>query len=305
MNKSSILEVHSLVCHNHVEMAIMCLGSLLKFSTQLIKLVIHDDGSLTKEDQIKLKKGLNNVKIITRKEADKRMDKLLKNYPNCYKFRYKSPFFLKLLDIPLMSKGDIAFCDSDILFFRPFHGMFQLPDKKTSAIFMKDCQESYSAMPWQLTGPNKLKLISKVNSGIIFIHKKSYNLDFIEWLLRKKNIIPNSIFLRNPYPRAEQFCWAALGYNIGCRLFDPKQIVVMRPNTCFNDRTIAGHFVTDCRYRIKEFLPKIKDNKEKISLIEVKTIPAKTCTIFGTSEFLFKKLLKRVKGKIKYLLKID
>ena len=50
---SSILR--SLVCHRDVDMAISCLGSMLRFSHDPLDIVLHEDGSLTQPDVDRLK----------------------------------------------------------------------------------------------------------------------------------------------------------------------------------------------------------------------------------------------------------
>ncbi|MDJ0705716.1 MAG: hypothetical protein QNJ46_20820, partial [Leptolyngbyaceae cyanobacterium MO_188.B28] len=159
---TSALKVHSLVCHKHVDMALACLGSLLRYSAEPLHIYLHDDGSLRIEDKDRLSEGLNNAKIILRSEADELINQRLRNYPNAAKYRYEHALALKLLDIPLLEERDIAYCDSDILFFKPFSRLFQLPNSETSSIFMMDKWESYSIRPWHLLGSNRLKLPSKV-----------------------------------------------------------------------------------------------------------------------------------------------
>ncbi len=124
---TSTLTIRSLVCHRDVDMALACLGSLLRFSHDPLRLVLHDDGSLTSEDIQRLLTGLEGSTIVLRSEADELMNQLLKNHPYSYKYRYEQAYSLKLLDIPLLSKGDIAYCDTDVLFLRPFYGMFRQP----------------------------------------------------------------------------------------------------------------------------------------------------------------------------------
>ncbi|MBW4575425.1 MAG: hypothetical protein KME08_09095 [Aphanothece sp. CMT-3BRIN-NPC111] len=271
---TSTVKVHGLVCHEHVDMALVCFGSLLKFSVEPLQLVIHDDGSLTAEDTEKLR-GLDGLTIISRSEADELMNPLLKNHPHCYKIRYEHPMFLKLLDTALLSQGDIAYCDSDILFLRPFEGMFRWPNAETSALFMRDYLEAYSVFPWHLIGVGKLKLPSKVNAGLMFVRKSAYDLDFVEWFLSKKE------FRSKPVHKMEQTCWAALAYRIGCRLWNPQQVVLMRPDTALSDELVAGHFVKEIRYRLSQFIPEAERNAPKDKTVTVDTIPSQDCDILA------------------------
>ncbi|WP_013334345.1 hypothetical protein [Gloeothece verrucosa] len=272
---SAKLNIHSLLCHQHLEMGLLCLGSLLKFSSLPLQLIIHDDGSLTSEDIEKLKKGLKDVKIVLRAEADELTNQLLKRHPNCYKFRYENVLGLKLLDIPLFSQGDIAYCDSDVLFFRPFDGMFCWPNSETSALFMMDYQQAYSIRPWHLLGINNLRIPSKVNTGIMFIRNKAYDLDFIEWILGNDRL--KQIFRKIP-GWAEQTCWAALGFKVGCRLWHPQQIAMIHPGINLTDHLVAGHFISTYRFLLKNFSSNASIQANS-NAVKVNTIQTEKCSI--------------------------
>ncbi|HEY9660753.1 MAG TPA: hypothetical protein V6C65_20035 [Allocoleopsis sp.] len=290
--------VHGLVCHAHVEMAITCFKSLLRFSIDPIQLVIHDDGSLTEEDQDHLRHQLSGATVISRTEADELMHPLLQQYPTTRQFRQDVPHAVKLLDVSLLSEGDIAFCDSDILFLKPFAGLFQFPDAETSALFMQDYLEAYSIFPWHLLGAAKVRLPSKINSGLIFMSRKVYDLDFIEWFLSQRE------FRSKPLHKMEQTCWAAMGYRAGCRVWNPRQVVLMRPDTVLTDEMVAGHFVKEIRYRLQEFVMatghKIPDSKPSL----VETICAEDCNILGLAENHFRRQSNRILSYRKKLIRI-
>jgi lipopolysaccharide biosynthesis glycosyltransferase len=209
MKSKSYTNVHSLLCHRDVEMALTCLGSLLRFSLEPIQMVIHDDGSLTCEDKSRLLNELKYTKIVSRNEADELMNQQLYNYPNCRRYRTDSVFGLKMLDIPLMSQENIAYCDSDILFLRPFRELFYISDPTVSALFMQDTQEPYS-LSFKGMIKSGSKLASRVNAGLIFIRKGTYDLDFAEWFLNAEE------FKFIPY-FTEQTFWAAFGQKFKCR----------------------------------------------------------------------------------------
>lgn len=285
----STLTVRSLVCHRDVGMALSCFSSLLKFSTQPLNLVIHDDGSLTAEDVEKLLGGLKGSSILFRAEADELMSPLLGQYPNCYKYRSNHVYGLKLLDTPLLSKTDLAFCDSDILFVRPFDGMFCWPNAETSALFMKDYLNSYSMLPWHLLGTGKPKLPSKVNSGLIFFRKAAYDLDFVEWFLGQDEF-------RHKVGWLEQTCWAALGHRVGCRQWHPEQIALMRSKTHLRERLVAGHFVKEVRYRLGEFLSAADNLPQASTPAVIETIAPPDCNLLELAQVHAMRQLKRARN---------
>lgn len=286
---TSTLTVHGLVCHRDVGMALTCFGSLLKFSAQPLSLVIHDDGSLTPEDVEKLLGGLEGSSILFRAEADEVMNQLLKHHPNCYKYRNDHVYGLKLLDISLLSQTDIAFCDSDILFVRPFDSMFRWPNAETSALLMRDYCDSYSMLPWHLLGAGKPKLPSKVNSGLIFFRKAAYDLDFVEWFLGQDKF-------RHKVGWLEQTCWAALGHRVGCRQWNPEQIALMRINSQLTDRLVAGHFVKEVRYRLGEFVAATESRSQTSTPAVVETIVPPDCNLLELAQVHAMRQLKRARN---------
>lgn len=281
MKTASALTVRSLLCHRDVNMAIACLGSLLKFSVEPIKLTLHNDGSLTKEDQERLTQELGQVTFVSRLEADELTRQFLKNYPNCYKYRHEladigkkngNIWSLKLFDVALLgNENDIAYCDSDILFFQPFSKLFHFSDSKTSAIFMKDSQESYSVHALTLLNSREIRLPNKANAGLILFKRKNFDLDFIEWFLERKKF-------KYIFAFAEQTIWAALGNRAGCKHWSPKQVKMMTPKVEVTDRTVAAHFTTPFRYLLKQYLINDETISVDVAPIEVETIEASECS---------------------------
>src|SRR6266700_3296413 len=100
--------VATLLGQAHVEMALACLGSLLRYSADPLRLRLHEDGTLTARDRQRLKAGLGNIEFIPRAEADGRMADVLAGHPTLRAFRKGNPLALKLIDVPLMADGTLA-----------------------------------------------------------------------------------------------------------------------------------------------------------------------------------------------------
>ena len=82
--------------------------------------------------------------------------------------------------MPLLASGDLAYCDSDVLFLKPFKGLFSWPDEKCSAIFMQDIQDAYSLRPWHVYPIGGIRLPQKLNAGPFLFRTSEYDLDFVE-----------------------------------------------------------------------------------------------------------------------------
>jgi hypothetical protein len=261
--------VRSLICHRHVEMGLLCLGSLLRHSADPIRLLLHDDGTLTPEDIERLQGHLDGAQILPRREADERMAERLGRYPHAAALRRKNVMLLKLLDTIVLSDGDVAYTDTDILYVRPFRGLFCWPDSRSTALFMQDTTQAYSVYPWHLPPLGRLRVASRVNAGLMYVRRSTYDLDFIEWFLSQDfDYRPKWI---------EQTCWAALGSRGGCRLWDPKQVVFVRRRNQGGEQTVAMHFTTPFR----NFLPQLSHLADRGNAegppVAVRTIPPGEC----------------------------
>ncbi|MCH2213510.1 MAG: hypothetical protein MK110_19605 [Fuerstiella sp.] len=129
-------ELHTLVDHQHLWTFALGAKSLLRFVDNLA-IVLHDDGSLTEEDQVLIREHIPGLRIITRQEADERMDRVLDPYPFCRQFREKNRVMAQVFDFPQFTAGKrlITF-DSDILFHsRPDEVLDWLTDDTAQVLF--------------------------------------------------------------------------------------------------------------------------------------------------------------------------
>ncbi len=248
--KPQALTVSTLLCHRDVDMGLRCLKSLADCSDVPIEFTIHDDGSLTAEDQERLLNPQTSgiaARIILRTDADALMGERLAAYPHCAALRKRQAYGLKLFDIPFLSVDPVVrYIDSDVLFMRPTLGIFDLDDDE-DCVFMQDHQNSYAVRPWHMLG--RLKLPQKINSGLFVIRRTLANLEAIEWLLAKD--LP--VFHKLPW--FEQTCWAWLSQGHRGYVWDSVQIKVVEPTTEFDERLVAAHFVSPVRSLMNGIAP--------------------------------------------------
>ncbi len=249
-------------------MAARCLGSLQRFSAEPIDLLVHDDGTLTAEDADRLASELAGAGVVWRSEADERVDERLAAHPACRAFRRSNPLGLKLLDIMLLEDGDALFyCDSDVLVLRPFRRLFE---QDATAVFMADVQSAYSLRSWQLAAAPRLRLASKVNTGLIRFARAAWDLDLIEWFLARP-----SYFRRTPV-WAEQTAWALLGGRADCRLLEPSQVRFPPPDPSQAVGAVALHFISPLRALLPAYLQTIAV-EASVPPVSVVSLPSTTC----------------------------
>lgn len=259
--------VASLLGHSHVDLAILCLGSLLRRSAEPLALRLHDDGSLTPEDRERLARALGEPEMVPRSEADERVAGVLSRHPALAAFRRSNPLALKLIDAVLYAGDELAYCDTDVLFLRPFSGLF--PIEAPAAVLMADRQNAYSIRSWHLLLHRRLRLAQRVNSGVIRFPTKAWDPDLLEWFFARPEFGFAPVW-------SEQTAWALLGWKAGCRLWDPRLVRLPEPGEEGPGNAVALHFVSPLRSLLPRFSERSPDRTGEPP-VPVGTVPAHRC----------------------------
>ena len=153
----SLVTVQSLIGAREISFYSKCLNSLLNYSEEKINLILHDTDNLspTDKDYISNSIGHSLFKLSSSQFNEEKVLDYLKEYPNCQNFRKKSiwgiEFFDPIFEIP--DERYSYYIDADILFIKPFNGLFDPNFILGGAIFLKDTQwDAYSLRPWHLMG---------------------------------------------------------------------------------------------------------------------------------------------------------
>lgn len=243
--------VHTLMGESTLDVSLTCLPTLIQYSSDPIRLVVHEDGSLTEPSRDALRVALPRVEFISRKRADDEVGDRLKGYPRCQAARAVNIMFLKMFDVTLMELDELSYCDSDILFLRPFTGLFGPPNPRFPALFMTDAKEAYAVRPWHLWPVGRIRLAGRVNAGLMRIMPGVLDLDFVEWLLGQMG--GHSVWTRRWYWN-EQTCWAALAGRTGCGLWDRRHVVMATPDMAvYSCDAVAIHFVSTYRSHLSDY----------------------------------------------------
>jgi hypothetical protein len=262
------LRVASIVGHAQVDMAVLCLGSLLRYSVEELALRLHDDGSLTAEDRERLAAALSDPEVIPRPEADARTDVFLAHHPALRAFRRGNVMALKLIDAMLFAGDELAYCDSDILFLRPFSGLYHLRETGAGAMFMSDRQNAYSIRSWHLLRYPGLRLPQRLNAGITAFRATGFDLDLLEWYVSRPEFQFSPVWM-------EQTAWGLLAERVGCRILDPAQVVIPIPEERVQEGTVALHFVSPVRSLLAGYTaPSGVDSRQPVAL---RSAPARRC----------------------------
>lgn len=302
--------VSTLLGHAHVDMALVCLGSLLRCSASPVRLRIHDDGSLTAADLERLAAGLGEPAVLPRREADERLADRLAGRPAARAFRFANPLALKLLDVPLLAEAaagePLAYCDADVLFLRPFSGLFELPPA-AGALFMHDPQNAYSVRSWHLLRERRLRLAGHVNTGVIACRAGCFDLDLVEWFLSRPQYRFAPVWV-------EQTCWALLGGQAGCRLLDPAAVSIPVPGREPPAGQVALHFVSPVRGLLGRYTERLAERRPPAAPeppaglepplvpeppVEVRSFPAPRLTARALAATEWRRRYGRARGRLR------
>lgn len=279
--------ISSLVCHAHVDMAVDCLGSIARHCDEPVRFQIHDDGSLTCEDQDKLTVAAD-VQLVLRGEADDRMADELRNLPAARALREELPLALKLFDTVFFHPGpDYAFADSDVLFLRPFVNPFRLP-ADIHALFMEDRENCYCFRSWGLLSERSIQLPACVNTGLVVFRRSVYDPEALEWFLSRPAV-------RSIPGMREQTAWAFLGQRVGCRKFSQQHARIMREGEPDGD-LIAGHFTARSRHLLPQYVQRSIDCTTDEGA-EVETVDAGSCGFKNILAFELRRAINKLTGR--------
>lgn len=247
--------VHVLTGAKDWELCAWMLASFFHFTEQTWNIVIHDDGTLTSAIGTQFKKLFKSVRIISRDEADTKMDRLLLPFPFCHDYRNKHPLALKIFDMAQFCESDrfIVF-DSDVLFFNYPREITNWVSKNASECWFNEDAEEGSLITtehaWSDLG---VTLWPRVNSGLCLLSKAAIDLEFCERALGETSILKGHIW------RVEQTLFALCASRHGKGGLLPKTYEVSLAKEASSD-CIARHYVGAVRdHFFDEGLKRLRD----------------------------------------------
>ncbi len=278
--------VHTLACEQHLWFAVPCLRSLLAHSQDPIRLVVHDDGSLTQRSFELLAAEFPNAILVPRASADAEMGAVLARFPEMAQARGHLPHVIKLWDVALIqSESIVRYVDTDVLFQRRFRGLFPASGESGSGAFMMDSGNSFGAHPGDFWPMGPLRVARRLNSGLFWIRRDRIDYERMEFLFKRWG--PQRI--RKYHGWFEQTVWADQAWRSRCSMYDPAQFGTASPVESENNKLIGVHYVTPTRGMLKTLLDSDavdasaspKGSAEHVE--EIRLWPSKPFGIFGAA----------------------
>ncbi|MDB5641160.1 MAG: hypothetical protein JWN07_477 [Hyphomicrobiales bacterium] len=240
--------------------SIKCLRTVLNRSVTPVRLVIHNDGSLGEEQKDQLRKDLSpSVTFVDTAEADDVVMPCLSHYPLLREFRAREVLAKKILDCSLLEEsGRMRFCDSDIIFFRKYAGLFGAT-QGNECLFMQDIRSSYSFY-WKLEARSLFPLPGRLNSGLIDFPTAALDLDLMEAALASGTL--ESVLWR------EQTLWAVLASRL--KPLYPRGVIVPK-RTAMPSDSLAWHLVTPLRpnWNVDDLIARVSAQAETVAHLEL------------------------------------
>lgn len=179
------MDIHMLLDHARLYEGMWSLKSLQMFAPEPVNIVVHSDGSLSKNDIAKLKHLFPGISIIEKAAADEVVEKNFRDNGlfRCLKFRRELIFGRKLFDpVFFLSAEHYILVDSDVLFFREPTELFSqwIGKTKEAAVFSVDFgfENGYShKVKKQIT---QLPCNLPTNAGLLGLSSNTLNFKRIE-----------------------------------------------------------------------------------------------------------------------------
>ena len=278
--------VHTLACEQHLWFAVPCLRSLLAFSQDPIRLVIHDDGSLTHESIERLTAAFPDAILVPRTSADAEMAGALAKFPQMAQARAHLPHVIKLWDVALIHPDAfVRYVDTDVLFQRRFRGMFPRSGETASGAFMMDSGNSFGAHPGDFWPLGPLRVARQLNSGLFWIRRDRIDYERMEFLFKRWG--PKRI--RKYHGWFEQTVWADQAWRARCSMYDPAQLGTASNIEEMNSKLVGVHYVTPMRGQLKTALesasvgPPTSVNSFPETAEEIRVCPPRPFGFFGAA----------------------
>ncbi len=164
-----MLKAVTLVHKGAMEIAIHSIRTFAYYYSNTHELTIHTDPSIDEEDRETLLHAAKGIeaKIVSAKERNEKLDKLLAEYPKTRAFLNSTSFYTKL-EIPIYEEFPYLFFDSDIVWLR---AATNIEPKKALNAFSTETWTFYPgiARPYLWI---KKKTPRRVNSGFQYIGQK-------------------------------------------------------------------------------------------------------------------------------------
>jgi len=186
----SICEIHVLTSRGDWLNLMWALKSFYFYSVRRYALCIHDDGTLDENARNALCAAFPDARLISRDEANRRVNPLLAGFPRSRELRATNTLALKVFDFRAFLDAErMMILDSDILFFAEPTALIRILEASDKNSLNRDWRDGYTLDPGAIRPMLDFELPPRINSGLGLIHKTSLRYDWIESFLALPGIL--------------------------------------------------------------------------------------------------------------------
>lgn len=221
-----------------------CAYSMSKNSHNLLRPIVYDDGSLSKQYQEEIIRIFPNAKIVLKPEIEEYIDKYLpqNKFPYLRERRINYPNIRKLTDIHVGSQGWKLVLDSDMLFFRSPNVLLDWLESPQTPCHMIDVETAYGYSRDLMTSLAQAEIAEKINVGICGLKSEDIDWEKLEYWC--KVMIENE----GTHYYQEQALIAMLMAGQNCAIAPESDYIVM-PNRdeVINPQAVLHHYVSESK----------------------------------------------------------
>jgi hypothetical protein len=162
---------------------------MLRFSTEPMALVVHDDGTLTDDDRATLDAHLPGLRVIGRRQADDEVGVALRDagLVRCAALRDRHAFALKLFDLRHYAIGRaVLYLDTDILIHRAPVELFAALNAPLDAWMDRYNEDIHTMYAWPeatLLAHTGVAVPPRFNAGLLCLRRERHEWDLLEHCL--------------------------------------------------------------------------------------------------------------------------
>ena len=176
------LEVHVLTGRRFWYQTAFCLWTFARHAERALAPCLHDDGTLTEEWCVPLRRLFPAARIIPESETRVRLDAILPpgQFPSLRRRREELPLIRKLTDIHAGLAGWRLFMDSDLLFWRRPQLLVDWLNQPTQPLRAVDVEYAYGYPPELLAELAGQPVPDLVNTGLLGLRSEELDWDRME-----------------------------------------------------------------------------------------------------------------------------
>jgi len=176
------LDVYYLSGRKFWYQTVFCFYSLALQTDLNLRLVVVDDGTLSRQYQNRIRRVCPTVRFVLAAEIQERLDAVLpwERYPTLRSRREEYPNLRKLTDIHAGGRGWKLVLDSDMLFFHPPVALLNWLQNPQNPCHMVDTETSYGYSPALMEQLAGVPIPERINVGITGLQSDAMDWDELE-----------------------------------------------------------------------------------------------------------------------------